>query len=374
MNILLLSWRGPGHPNAGGAEISTHEHAKAWVKAGHSVTLFTSYYQGAKKEETIDGVFVIRRGAQFFGVHWEAFKWYCFAPHLKFDIVIDQFHGIPFFTPLYVKANKLGFIHEITKEVWKLNEFPVPYNFVAGNTGMFLEPLIFKLYKKIPFMTVSDSTKSDLVNWGIPDDNVTIIHNGVNVPLFVNLPQKEKKKTLIYLGALAKDKGIEDALGVFTILNNSSSDWQFWVIGKSDSRYLEKLKAQSGKLKLKGKIKFWGYVDERKKFELLARAHLLINPSIREGWGLVVIEAARMGTPTIAFNVPGLKDSISDGKTGVLCDSLHQMVSEIERLLDDDSRYNEISRNAIIWSKNFSWEKSVKLSLNLIEKLINYKK
>lgn len=374
MNILLLSWRGSGHPNAGGAEISTHEHAKAWVRAGHSITLFTSYYQGAKKEEIIDGVSIVRKGAQFFGVHLEAFKWYCFAAHPKFDIVVDQFHGIPFFTPLYVKVPKLGFIHEITKEVWKLNQFYSPFNFLLGNIGMLLEPLIFKPYRKIPFMTVSQSTKRDLVNWGIPDDNITIIHNGVNVPSFKRLPQKEKKKTLIYLGALAKDKGIEDALRIFTILNNSSSNWQFWVVGKCDLRYLEKLKIQSEKLKLKGKIKFWGYVDEYKKFELLGRAHLLINPSIREGWGLVVIEAAAVGIPTIAFNVPGLKDSILDGKTGMLCDSVQQMVSEIERLLNDDSRYNEISRNAIIWSRKFSWEKSVKSSLNLMKKLVNYRK
>lgn len=370
MNILLLSWRGPGHPNAGGAEISTHEHAKAWVRAGHSITLFTSYYQGAKKEEIIDGVSVIRRGAQFLGVHGEAFKWYCFAAHPKFDIVVDQFHGIPFFTPFYVKAPKLGFIHEITKEVWKFNQFPPPINFLAGSIGILLEPLIFKLYGNIPFMTVSESTKRDLVNWGIGNDNIIIIHNGVNVLPLRRQPQKEKKKTLIYLGALAKDKGIEDALRIFMILNNSSSNWQFWVVGKCDFRYLEKLKTQSEKLKLKGKIKFWGYVDERKKFELLGRAHLLINPSIREGWGLVVIEAATVGTPTIAFNVPGLRDSVLDGRTGMLCGSVNEMVSKIERLLNDDSRYNELSGNAIIWSKNFSWEKSVKLSLNLINKFV----
>lgn len=372
MNILIFSWRGPGHPNAGGAEISTHEHAKAWVKAGHGVTLFTSHYQGAREKEAIDGVLLIRRGRQFFEVQWEAFKWYLFENHPKYDLVIDQFHGIPFFTPLYIKTKKLAFIHEVTKEVWKFNQFLPPFNFLIGNVGMIMEPLIFRLYKNIPFMTVSESTKRDLVDWGIEDDDITIIYNGVNVLPIERLPQKEKKKTLIYLGALAKDKGIEDALRIFSILNDSSSNWQFWVVGKCDLRYLEKLKNQIGKLKLNGKIKFWGYVDEHKKFELLGRSHLLINPSIREGWGLVVIEAARMGTPTVGYNVPGLKDSILDGKTGMLCSSAPGLlVGKIEELLTNNTRYNEICKNAIIWSNNFSWEKAGKLSLQLISKITN---
>ncbi len=371
MNILLLSWRGPGHPNAGGAEISTHEHAKGWVKTGHTVTLFTSYYHGAKREEVIDGVILIRRGRQFFGVQWEAFKWYLFEDHSKFDLVIDQFHGIPFFTPFYVKNKKLGFIHEVTKEVWKLNQFSVPFNFFVSAAGLMLEPLIFQFYKRVPFMTVSESTKKDLVNWGIPSSNISIIHNGVKVLASKKIPRKETKRTLIYLGALAKDKGIEDALRTFSILTKISDNWQFWVVGKSDPRYLRELKTLSERLQLQGKIKFWGYVNESKKFELLARAHILINPSIREGWGLVVIEAARMRTPTIAFNAAGLRDSIIDGKTGILCDFSPQVMSEeIANLLNDEKRYNELSNNAVVWSKNFSWEKATKSSLKFIEKLV----
>lgn len=372
MNILILSWRGPGHPNAGGAEISTHEHAKAWLKAGHSVTLFTSYYQGAKREENIDGVNIIRRGGQFFGVHLEAFKWYLFSSHQKFDLVIDQFHGIPFFTPLYVKTNKLGFIHEITKEVWKLNEFTFPVNYFAGWGGLALEPFIFKLYRKIPFMTVSDSTKNDLINWGIAKGNITVINNGMRSPFFKSLPKKEKHNTLLYLGALAKDKGIEDALKVFSLLGKKYPQWRFWVIGKSDPQYLKKLKEDSQKLGLTEKIKFWGYLSEYKKFELLARSQLLINPSVREGWGLVIIEGARMGTPAVGYNVTGLRDSIIENKTGLLCVcSPSDMAKEIEALLNDGKRYGKMRQNAFIWSRKFSWEKAGKESLQLISKIAN---
>jgi len=371
LNILILSWRGPGHPNAGGAEISTHEHAKGWVKEGHSVILFTSYYQGATKEEAIDGVKLIRRGRQFFGVQWEALKWYLFQDHPKFDLVVDQFHGIPFFAPFYVKEKKLGFIHEVTKEVWKLNQFPNPFNFLVYMLGKTLEPFIFCLYKKIPFFTVSDSTKKDLIEWGIPSKNITIIPNGISKAPFKHLPDKEFKKTVIYLGALAKDKGIEDALQAFAILNNAFEDLQFWVVGKGEGDYLKRLKLQAYQLKISNQVKFWGFVSEKKKYELLARAHILVNPSIREGWGLVVIEAASVGVPTVAFDVPGLRDSIIHGKTGILCkdQSIVVLSREIQDLLEENKKYEKMSKAAYYWSRSFSWEKSTRLSLKLIESL-----
>lgn len=368
MNILILSWRGPGHPNAGGAEISTHEHAKGWVKAGHSVTLFTSHYQGAKQEEIIDGVNIIRRGAQLFGVHIQAFIWYLFKKHQKFDIVVDQFHGIPFFTPLYVRCKKLAFIHEVAKEVWFLNEFSFPLNFIIPILGRPLEPIIFKIYKGIQFMTVSESTKFDLISWGINDSDIAVINNGIEKPN-MELPKKEKVKTVIFLGALAKDKGIEKALEVFSLLQKIYRDSIcFWIVGKGHPKYEAFLKEKSKILGLRN-IKFWGFVKDKQKFTLLGRAQILVNTSVREGWGLVVLEAASVGTPTVAFNVAGLRDSIRDGKTGLLSESVEDLAEKVIYLLENKKKYEEFKEKALKWSQNFSWGKSSKMSLDLINRI-----
>src|SRR3989304_7433724 len=218
LNILILSWRGPTHPLAGGAEISTFEHAKGWLKAGSKVTLFTSYFNGAKKEETLEGVEIIRKGKDAFGVKFAALFWYLFENHTKFDLVVDEFHGIPFFTPLYVRAKKLAFIHEVAKEIWWLNTWQKPFNYIPGIIGTIFEPLIFKfIYKGTRFMTVSESTKSDLINWGISAKRIKVIYNGVHtIPVKT---KKEKKETAVFLGALAKDKGIEDAIKTFGLIN-----------------------------------------------------------------------------------------------------------------------------------------------------------
>lgn len=370
MKILIFSWRGPKHPHAGGAEYSTHEHSKGWVKAGHSVILFTSSFKGAKSEEEIDGVHVMRRGGQILGVHLHAMWWYLFSNHPKFDMVVDEIHGIPFFTPLFVKIPKLVFIHEVAKEVWKLNPWPSPFNLLPAVLGTLFEPLIFKFfYKNIPFMTVSQSTKQDLIDWQIPQENITVVHNGFNNPNYP-IGKKQMIKTVIYLGALSKDKGVEDALDTFKNLAQIKKNIQFWVVGKGESHYLDFLKNKTKLLGIDKFTKFFGFVSEKEKYELLSQAHILINPSIREGWGFVVIEAASQGTPTVAYNVAGLKDSVLDGKTGLLCDpNPTSCAQEIKYLFDNESIYISLTKNCRKWSQKFSWKESVKESLKLLDKV-----
>ncbi len=372
MNILIFSWRGPGHPHAGGAEKATHEYAKGWVKAGHSVTLFTSDYSNCKKEEVIDGVIIKRYGSQILQVHLEAFKWYISNNHPSYDLIIDQFHGIPFFTPLYIKGKKIAFIHEVTKEVWSLNPLPRPFNLIPAIFGMLFEPLIFKLiYRNIPFLTGSNSTKKDLMEWGIPEANITIVDYGLEKPKIKKIPPKEKIKTLIFLGALAKDKGVEDVLNIFAGVNNKKAGFQFWIVGKGEQDYAQLLKLKAKQLGLEKNINFWGFVKESKKYELLAKAHLLINPSYREGWGLVVLEAASVGTPTVGYDVPGLRDSIVNNKTGILSpkDPESLAIKALE-LINDAERYEMFRRNCHIWSKRFDWDKSARLSLKFVEKVV----
>lgn len=362
MNILIFSWRGPGHPNFGGAEIATHEHSKAWVKAGHEVTLFTSSVPNLLQRETIDGIKIVRKGNQLVSVQLHAFFWYLFKNGSKFDLVVDQFHGIPFFTPLFVRTKKLAFIHEVAKEVWWTNHLSIPANYILGCLGYFFEPLIFLLYRNIPFLTVSQSTKKDLIDWAVPAKNITVVHNGVTaLPVKLN---KEGFPTLIFLGAIAKDKGIEDAFEVFYLLFKNNPKWQFWIVGKGEDEYLKRFSATKN-------VNFFGFVNEQKKFELLAKAHVMINPSYREGWGLVNIEANSVGTPVVAYDVAGCRDSIENGITGFLCPkkNISCLAETCVQLVSDNKLYERISLQALAWSKTFSWKMSANESLDLLHKI-----
>lgn len=370
MNILVLSWRDPKHPLAGGAEQVMHEHMKAWVKAGHDITFFSSSFKGSDRKETIDGIKILRQGSQLLGVHICAFFWYLFCKHKDFDLVIDEFHGIPFFTPLYIRKKKVAVIQEVARQVWLNNDLPKPLNLIVGSIGYIVEPLFFLFYKNVPFITGSDSARQDLTSVGIRNKNIFVINHGV----IIDNParkQKEKANTIVFLGALAKDKGIEDAIEVFNLLNQNNK-YEYWIIGKGGYSYVEFLKEKVKKFELESKVKFWGFVTNKEKFELLARAHVMINPSLLEGWGLVNIEANAMGTPVVAYKSRGLVDSVKHNVTGTICkqNNPENMAMEVEELLIDQSKYKKLSTNAIKWSQEFTWEKSSKKSLEFIESIV----
>lgn len=365
MTILILNWRDIKHPLAGGAEISTHEHAKRWVRAGYKVIQFSSKVTGRKAEEIVDDIQIIRRGNHY-TVHIYAFFYYLRHLRGKVDLVVDEFHFIPFFTPLYVKEKKLAFIHETAEEVWFKNQF-FPINIL----GFLLEPLFFKFYKNMPFMTVSDSTKRDLIRFGINGSNIHVIHNGVKT-INSRFP-KEEVPTIIYLGRLAKDKGTEEAILAFYKIQKAFKRSKLWIVGREEKKgYMEELKDKVKDLRLAKKVVFFNYVSERKKFDLLKRAWLHIHPSIKEGWGLTVIEAASQGTPTVAYNVSGLRDSIIDRETGLLSNKTPEDLADKMLMLfkDKEALYERLSKNARIWSKKFNWSDSTKKSLILINSLI----
>lgn len=206
MRILVFSWRDPKHPLAGGAEQVMHEHTKGWVAAGHKITLFAAHFKGAPREELLDGIKVMRWGYQLLGVHTAALFWYLFSRHPRFDLIVDQFHGIPFFTPFYVRAKKLAVLQEVAKEVWLMNHLPKPFNFIVGWIGYLTEPLVFLIYRRVPFMAGSQSAKEDLVKFGIPADNVTVVPHGIIMPKHEIRPakrderiSKSETRTIIYL-------------------------------------------------------------------------------------------------------------------------------------------------------------------------------
>ncbi len=363
MNILALSWRGPGHPMAGGAEQVTWRHLTSWSKAGHQVTLFTSHFPGSPNEEILDNIKIIREGDQFIGVKLKAFIWYL-KNKQHFDLVVDEHHGIPFFTPLYVRVKKLGFVHEVASKVWALNPWPPPWRYIPAIVGPIFEPLILKfLYRNTQFLTVSPSTKTDLKKLGVK--NVTVIFNGLNLPKNIKLSKKEKNFTVIYLSALAQDKGTEDAIKAFDLVKQRLPSSQFWVVGKSSSEYLSYLHT------LSSNPKYFGFVSETEKFNLLSKAHVLLFPSIHEGWGLVIIEANSCGLPAVAYDVAGCKDAIKHQKTGFLCPvkDVNCLANSLINLSKNNNLYTYLSKNSLAWSKKFNWSDSTKKSLELIQSL-----
>lgn len=361
MKILVLNWRDNRHPLAGGAELALLKHVQYWQKKGAVITWFCASYPGAKKEEVVDGIRYIRKGSQY-TVHILAFLYFSGLKIKQFEIVIDNFHFIPFFTPLYCEKNKIiSFIHEVAGAIWFKNLPKLP-----ATIGYFFEPFYFKLYKNIPFITVSKSTKNDLVKMKIAKEKVFIIPNGVT-HINTSSQKKERVPTILFLGRLSHDKGITDALKAFTMLYQKNSAIQFWVVGKEEKKGIYEMLINKYP-EISSVTKYWGYVEEKKKFELLKRSWILLHPSSKEGWGLTVIEAASQETPTVGYNVEGLRDSIISNITGILTkDDSESLAEAVQSLLDNNKLYKTMSKEALHWSEKFDWGISVKESWNLIK-------
>ncbi len=368
MKILILNWRDIKNPASGGAEVLTHEMAKRWVKWGHEVTQFSSFFNGAEKEELVDGVRIIRKGnpdARYLlaSVHFMAFWFYRKHFRNKFDVVIDEIHGIPFFTPLYIKTRKIALICEIAGDIWD-----TVFKFPANKIGTLVENSYFNFYKNIDFLTISLSTKNDLIKKGISKNNITVLPMGITVPLNLKNFIKEKNPTLIFVGRLIETKGVEDAIIICNNLRKRFSDIKLWIIGRGESSYKKNIDKLIIKMGIQDKVIFFGFVSENKKFELMQRAHVLLAPSIKEGFGLTVPEAGYVGTPAVAYDVEGLRDIIINGKNGFLVKrTVKNMEEKVEALLSQTVLYEKIQADAIRYSKSLSWDNTARVAMRCLE-------
>lgn len=362
MKILILNWRDPTHPLAGGAEVMLLEHAKYWVKKGNDVIWFSASYKNAKPKEEYEGIRIIRRGSHITVKIWAMFL-YLSNHFKKVDILVDCFHFHPFFTPLYSRKPRIALIHEVAGKIWFYNiAFPIAL------IGYLTEPFTFLFYKNTPFITVSKSTNKELKKIGIK--KTYIIENGVKVSSVKNSIKKEDAPTVIFLGRLSKDKGVEDAVLAVAKTHEVFKNIQLWLVGKPENlRYLKQIKAIIKKENLTKNTKIFGYVSEKEKMELLKRSWLLIHPSKKEGWGLTVIEAATQETPAVGYNVEGLRDSIKHGETGILVESNPEFLGEeLLKLLQNKKKLRDLGKNARIFSTKFSWDAGTKKSLEVIKK------
>ena len=370
MKILILNWRDIKNPKSGGAEILTHEMAKRWVKWGHSVTQFSSEFEGCQKNEEIDGVNIIREGHPdarflFSSVHWLAFRNYRKKFQGKFDVILDEVHGLPFFTPFYVKEKKVVLICEVAGKLWR-----EIFGALFGSLGRSVEIFFLRfLYKNILFMTISNSSKEELLENGVKEKNITVLPMGVSFPNNIKDHIKEKNPTLIFLGRLSKPKGVEDAIYALRVLSNEISDVKLWIVGRGEDEYVNYLKKLADELDVKDRIRWFGFVNEEEKFELLAKANVLLVPSIKEGWGLIVPEAAFVGTPSVVYNSPGLRDVLSGSifKTIVKSNTPEDLAKAILKIMGDKNLAAKLGKESFR-VEDFSWDKTARLALEVLKK------
>jgi glycosyltransferase involved in cell wall biosynthesis len=297
MRILIFNWKDLAHPAAGGAEVLTENVARSLVTRGHDVTLFAAAVEGRPERETVEGVDIVRAGGRV-SVYWAARRFWSAQAHSRYDVVVDEINTRPFMTPRWIHDTPVvALIHQLAREIWAY-ETPFPVSVLGRYV---LEPWWLRAYRDVPAMTVSPSSAQSLQRyhgWR----NVSVIPEG-RAPHAVPDVEKEREPTVVFLGRLVAMKRPQDAVESFRLLSGRFPTALLWIIGEGP--LLERLRADAPP-----GVSFLGRVRREELLERLARAHVLVATSIREGWGLNVSEAAACGTPAIGYATPGLVDSI----------------------------------------------------------------
>jgi glycosyltransferase involved in cell wall biosynthesis len=370
LKILLFNWRCPKHPQAGGAEKATYEIARRWVRWGHQVQWVSGGFSGGQKYDNIDGVRVTRLGSKY-SVYPQAISYYFTALRGKYDVVIDEINTIPFLTPFYVREPHVAFIHQLAANVL-YEELPSRQARVLS----FLEPHILRLYRNTPIFT-SQSTKADLLRLGIAERNLHVINYGVDHDIYQPGKTKSSYPHVFYLGRLKRFKGVHLIIEAMGQVVKEIPEARLSIVGNGDAKYRNDLKQLSVKLNLTNHIFFheFGLGDSlAQKVQIMQKAWVLVFPSAREGFGLVAVEANACGTPTIATNVPGLRETVRDQDTGILVErNVDALAKSIKQVLGDFELRNRISKRAFEWSLQFNWDRTAEKMLRVLESTVDRK-
>ncbi len=347
MRFLMLNWRDPENPISGGAERVTLAYLAELARRGHEVYWYANGFPGAFPESEISGIQIIRGGGKGASV-LKARQWY--RNQKKFDLVIDQHHGIPWYAPWWCGTNCVAYIHEVLGPIWK-SFYPWPVSAI----GQWQECWTHWLYRNVPFWTPSTSTEKTLYQHGVK--SVHVFHNGTDA---VPLPELEPKPLqlplrLIAVSRLAPNKRVDHAIRALTALKRNGVETRLMVVGWGEME--NSLKQLARELGVAEWVEFTGLLDEQQKNERLRAAHFLVHASVREGWGLNVIEANAMGTPGIVYPVGGLVDSTLDNETGLVTreetpESIAQAALQILKSPED---YSRLRVNAWNRAKTLQW-------------------
>lgn len=356
-NVVVLNWRDPWHPEGGGSELYVHQVAQQLRDSGRNLTWVTAAYPGAAADEVVDGIRFIRRGGHLTVYLWVA--WMLLSGSLRrrtggVDAVLEVQNGMPFLSSWWTRAPVTVLVHHVHREQWSV------VGPVLAKVGWFLESRVAVLAnRRNRYVAVSDVTRRELVGLGVRASDITLAYNGMPPVPAYDAGERTEEPTLVVLSRLVPHKQIDHVIAAMPALAEEFPGLRLRVLG--DGWWGEELHRQAAEIGRDGSagfhIDFLGHVSDRTKFEELSRAWVHVLPSVKEGWGLSIVEAGHAGTPSVAYTTAGgVTEAILDGVTGLLATDEADLRLRIAALLRDEHLRVDLGQKARVRAAEFTWE------------------
>ncbi len=358
-HVLFLNWRDTRNPAGGGSEVYVERVAAHLATAGHRVTVFCAAHENAPRDEVTDHtVRIVRRGGRH-SVYLRAalaylVGWLGLGPLSRRrgrpDVIVDVCNGLPFLSAIYARRPVIALVHHVHREQWG-----VVLSGPLARVGWWIESTVGPfVYRRSRYVTVSEATRAELAALGVDPSRITVVHNGTPEVIAAAAP-RSAAPAVVVLGRLVPHKRVEIALRAVAQLADELPDLECVVAGQG--WWQPQLQALAAELDIDKRVRFSGYVSEAEKHAILSWAWVALLPSLKEGWGLTIVEAGARGTPTVAFRAAGgVAEAIVDGETGLLADDASDFATNLGHLLTEPEALRTMGEAARVYATGFTWQ------------------
>ena len=364
MRLLVVNWQDRENPQAGGAEIHLHEIFGRLAQRGHAVTMLCGGWPGCPPEATLDGMRVVRVGTRYTFPFLARRAYRERFAGAGFDAIVEDINKVPLFTPRWGTTPVVGVVpHLFGGTVFQ--EAPAP---LAAMVWLAERPIPW-VYRDVPFEVISESTADDLVARGIPRAAIEVIYCGIDSMAYTpSAGTRSPSPLFAYLGRLKRYKRVDLIIQAFARLGDPRARLE--IAGSGDYRpALERLAAS---LDLGDRVRFLGRISEEEKLALMRRTWALAFTSPKEGWGITNLEAAACGTPVVASNSPGIRESVRDGETGYLVPhgDVEALRGAMARLAASPALVESLGAAGRRFAEQFTWERSADETETHLERVL----
>ena len=347
--IHVFAFRDRDDPDAGGSEEHASQVCAHLAAAGRDVVLHTGRVRGGTADLTRDGFRVVRRGGRL-GVFATSVLDERLGRLGPADGIIEIFHGVPFFAPLWTSLPQVGVVHHVHLGTWDLL-LPPPLSKVGDAVERWIVP---RVYRNRTLLTAAGSARDEIVaHYGVDPTNITVAPHGID-ERFRPGGQRAPQPLVVAVARLMPQKGISDVLRAVAIARHQVPDLGVVIVG--DGPHRGRFEAESRALGGDGWIHFAGRATDEELVGWYQRAWVACSASHREGFGLTLTEAAACGTPVVASRIPGHVDATVDGVTGLLADDVVGLGAALSRLLLDDDLRAKMGQAALEHAAAFRWD------------------